>query len=174
MLWIISPPGLEDFFRWMRENFDPTITWRDLEAVREAWKGPLILKGILHPAEARAAIDHGVDGVIVSNHGGRQIDGAAASLDALPAVVEAVGGRMPVLIDGGIRRGTDVVRALALGAQACLIARPQLWGLAVAGEDGVAHILDIFRQEIDRTMGLCGITRITDIGPHILARRQGP
>ena len=106
--------------------------------------------------------------LIVSNHGGRQLDGAPATLDALPGVVEAVGGRIPVLLDGGVRRGVDVVKALALGADACLIGRPQLWGLAVAGEAGVAHVLDIFRREIDRVMGLCGVARIADIGQRII------
>ena len=112
----------------------------------------------------------GVDGVIVSNHGGRQLDGAPASLDALPAVVAAVR-RIPVLIDGGIRRGADVVKALALGAAACLIGRPQLWGLAVAGEAGVAHVLELLRQDIDLTMGLIGASRLGDLGQHCLRRQ---
>ena len=115
---------------------------------------------MLHPGEAAEAVEHGIDGIIVSNHGGRQLDGAAASLDALPAVVEAVGGRMPVLVDGGIRRGADVVKALALGAACCLIGRPQLWGLAVAGEAGVRHVLEIYRREIDRVMGLMGASSV--------------
>jgi L-lactate dehydrogenase (cytochrome)/(S)-mandelate dehydrogenase len=139
-----------------------------VDELRRIWTGPLILKGVLHPAEARAALDHGVDGLIVSNHGGRQLDGAPASVEVLPAIVEAVGDRIPVLLDGGVRRGADVVKAVALGARACLIGRPQLWGLAVAGEAGVAHVLDIYRREIDRVMGLCGVTRIADIGPDLL------
>ena len=158
----------------MASMLDPSLSWRDVEELRRIWRGPLILKGILHPDEARTALDYGVDAIVVSNHGGRQLDGAAAGFDALPAVVAAVDGRMPVLVDGGFRRGADVVKALALGARACLIARPQLWGLAVAGEAGVAHVLDIFRREIDRTMGLCGVTRVAEIGPDLLAplRRQ--
>ena len=155
----------------MASLLDPTMTWDDVDTLRRTWKGPLILKGILHPSEAKIAVDHGVDGVIVSNHGGRQLDGAAATVDALPAVVEAIGGRIPVLLDGGVRRGADVVKALALGAQACLIGRPQLWGVAVAGEDGVAHVLEIYRHEIDRVLGLCGLTRIADIGADLLFRR---
>ena len=147
---------------------DPSLSWRDVDELRRIWTGPLILKGVLHPAEARAALDHGVDGLIVSNHGGRQLDGAPASVEVLPAIVEAVGDRIPVLLDGGVRRGADVVKAVALGARACLIGRPQLWGLAVAGEAGVAHVLDIYRREIDRVMGLCGVTRIADIGPDLL------
>jgi L-lactate dehydrogenase (cytochrome) len=155
----------------MASLLDPAMSWADLDAVRSSWKGPLILKGVLHPAEARAAVDHGVDAVIVSNHGGRQLDGAPASLDALPAVAAAVAGRIPVLLDGGVRRGADVVKALALGAAACLVGRPQLWGLAVAGEAGVAHVLDIYRREIDRVMGLCGVSRLADIGPDLLFAR---
>ena len=147
---------------------DPSLSWKDVDELRRIWDGPLILKGVLHPAEARAALDHGVDGLIVSNHGGRQLEGAPASVEALPAISEAVGDRIPVLLDGGVRRGADVVKAVALGARACLIGRPQLWGLAVAGEAGVAHVLDIYRREIDRVMGLCGVTRIADIGPDLL------
>jgi L-lactate dehydrogenase (cytochrome)/(S)-mandelate dehydrogenase len=124
----------------MGAMLDPALSWREVDWLRGLWKGPFLLKGILHPAEAAEALKHGVDGLIVSNHGGRQLDGAIASLDALPTVVAAVEGRMPVLLDGGIRRGSDVVKALALGAAACLIARPQLFGLAVAGETGVARV----------------------------------
>ena len=140
----------------MGEILDPGLSWADVDWLRGIWNGPLILKGILHPAEAAEAVARGVDGIIVSNHGGRQLDGAAASLDALPAIVAAVDGRIPVLLDGGIRRGGDVVKALALGATCCLIARPQLWGLAVGGEAGVRHVLELFRREIDRVMGLMG------------------
>jgi L-lactate dehydrogenase (cytochrome) len=147
----------------MASLLDPSMSWRDVEELRRIWSGPLILKGILHPQEARTAVERGIDAVVVSNHGGRQLDGAAASIEALPGVVEAVDGRIPVLVDGGVRRGADVVKALALGARACLIGRPQLWGLAVAGEAGVAHILEIYRREIDRAMGLCGFSKIDAI-----------
>jgi isopentenyl diphosphate isomerase/L-lactate dehydrogenase-like FMN-dependent dehydrogenase len=150
---------------------DPSLSWRDVEWLRGMWKGPLLLKGILHPKEAAEAVARGVDGVIVSNHGGRQLDGAPGSLDALPGVVAAAGGRIPVLVDGGIRRGADVLKALALGASLCLIARPQLFGLAVAGEAGVARVLDILRREIDRAMGLLGVRTIAEIGPDFLMRR---
>ncbi len=155
----------------MGSLLDPGMSWKDVDEIRKAWKGPFILKGVLHPDEASKALDHGVDGVIVSNHGGRQLDGAAAGIDALPAVMDAVDGRMPVLVDGGIRRGGDMLRALALGAAACLIGRPQLWGLSVAGESGVAHVLEIYRRELDRAMGLCGVSTIAEIGPDIIARR---
>jgi L-lactate dehydrogenase (cytochrome)/(S)-mandelate dehydrogenase len=151
---------------------DPSMSWRDVEWLRAMWKGPLLLKGILHPREAAEAVARGVDGVIVSNHGGRQLDGAPAALDALPGVAAAAGGRIPVLVDGGIRRGADVVTALALGASLCLIARPQLFGLAVAGEAGVARVLDILRREIDRAMGLLGVRTIAELGPDYLMRRS--
>jgi isopentenyl diphosphate isomerase/L-lactate dehydrogenase-like FMN-dependent dehydrogenase len=143
---------------------DPAMNWRDVAWLRELWPGTLLLKGILHAAEAAKAVSQGVDGVIVSNHGGRQLDGAPASVEALPEVIAAVGGRIPVLIDGGIRRGADVVKAIALGASAVLIGRPHLWGLAVAGEAGVAHVIELYRREIDRVMGLMGVSRLADLG----------
>ena len=152
----------------MGSLLDPTMSWQDVDMLRQAWRGPLILKGILHPQEARAAIDHGVDGIVVSNHGGRQIDAAPAPIEALPVIAAAVGGRIPLLLDGGVRRGSDVVKAIALGADACLIGRPGLWGLAVAGEAGVAHVLELLRSEIDRVMGLCGVERIADINRDLL------
>jgi len=152
----------------MASLLDPSMSWKDVEDLRKIWSGPLILKGVLHPDEARIAAEHGIDGLIASNHGGRQLDGAPATIDALPAIVDSIGGRIPVLIDGGIRRGSDVVKALALGAKACLVGRPQLWGLAVAGEAGVTHMLSIYRQEIDRVMGLCGVTNIAAIDKTIL------
>jgi isopentenyl diphosphate isomerase/L-lactate dehydrogenase-like FMN-dependent dehydrogenase len=144
----------------MGSLLDPAMNWDDVAQLRSEWPGPLLLKGILHPDDARRAAALGVDGLIVSNHGGRQLDGASSALDALPAIVAAVDGGVPVLIDGGIRRGADVVKAVALGARAVLIARPQLWGLAVAGEAGVAHVLSILRSEIDRVMGLAGASNL--------------
>jgi isopentenyl diphosphate isomerase/L-lactate dehydrogenase-like FMN-dependent dehydrogenase len=150
---------------------DPSLSWRDVDWLRGLWKGPLLLKGVLHPREAAEAAARGVDGVIVSNHGGRQLDGAPATIDALPGIVAAVDRKIPVLVDGGVRRGADVVKALALGASACLIARPQLWGLAVAGEDGVAHVLETLRKEIDRAMGLMGAAKVAELGPDSLFRR---
>ncbi len=158
----------------MAHLLDPAMNWADVEAVRQHWRGPLLLKGVMHPAEAREAVQRGIDGVIVSNHGGRQLDGAAASVEALPGVVAAVAGRIPVLMDGGVRRGVDVVKALALGAAACLIGRPALWGVAVAGQEGVAHVLDIFRREIDRAMGLCGAARLAELGPDLFLRPPPP
>ncbi|MCB1376925.1 MAG: alpha-hydroxy-acid oxidizing protein, partial [Alphaproteobacteria bacterium] len=163
--------GIREIAGQMAARLDPGMSWQDVDALRSMWRGPLLLKGILSPLEAREAVARGIDGVIVSNHGGRQLDGAIAALDALPRIVEAVGGRIPILVDGGVRRGADVVKAIALGAAACLIARPQLWGLAMGGESGVAHVLDIFRQEIDRTMGLCGIKTISEITPSLISPR---
>ena len=149
---------------------DPGVQWSDIADVRAIWKGPLLLKGVLHPADAAEAVANGVDGMFVSNHGGRQLDGSAGALDALPAIAEAVAGRAAVLLDGGIRRGAHIVKALALGADCCSIGRPQFWGLTVAGEAGVAHVFDIFRHELDLTMGLCGLADIASIGPDVLAR----
>ena len=163
--------GIREIAGQLAARLDPGMSWADVDALRATWRGPLVLKGILSPAEAREAVERGVDGVIVSNHGGRQLDGAIAGLDALPRIAEAIGGRIPVLLDGGVRRGADVVKAIALGATACLIARPQLWGLAIGGEAGVAHVLEIFRREIDRTMGLCGVTKIGDISSALISPR---
>ena len=163
--------GILEIAGQLASRLDPGMSWKDVDALRSIWRGPLVLKGILSPSEAREAVERGVDGVIVSNHGGRQLDGAIASLDALPKIVEAIRGRIPVLVDGGVRRGADVVKAIALGATACLIARPQLWGLAMGGEAGVAHVLEIYRREIDRTMGLCGVTTIGEINPSLISPR---
>jgi L-lactate dehydrogenase (cytochrome)/(S)-mandelate dehydrogenase len=154
----------------MSSLLDPSLSWRDVDWIRDLWKGPFLLKGIMHPDEAREAQMRGIDGLIVSNHGGRQLDGVPATLDVLPLIVEAVDGKVPLLLDGGVRRGSDVVKALALGAKACLIGRPQLWGLAVGGEEGVTRVLDIFRREIDRVMGLLGVTRLDQLGPDIFFR----
>jgi 4-hydroxymandelate oxidase len=151
-------------------EFDPSITWEDLGWIREHAPGlPVLVKGILTAEDAMLAVEHGADGVIVSNHGGRQLDAAPAALDALPEVVEAVAGRAPVLVDGGVRRGTDVVTALALGAAAVLVARPICWGLAVAGEEGVADVLRILRAEVENTMALCGARDLAAIGPGLIA-----
>ncbi len=164
--------GIREIAGQLASRLDPGMSWADVDMLRSIWRGPLVLKGILSPSEAKEAVAHGVDGVIVSNHGGRQLDGAIAGLDALPQIVEAVNGRIPVLMDGGLRRGADVVKAIALGATACLIARPQLWGLAIGGEAGVAHVLDIYRREIDRTMGLCGIKTIGEINRALISPKH--
>jgi isopentenyl diphosphate isomerase/L-lactate dehydrogenase-like FMN-dependent dehydrogenase len=143
----------------------PSLRWEDLPFLRERTKLPILLKGILHPDDARRAVDAGIDGVIVSNHGGRQVDGAIATIEALPGVVEAVGGRIPVLMDSGVRGGADAFKALALGARAVLIGRPYVYGLAIAGEDGVRQVLQDFKADFDLTMGLAGCKAVSEIGP---------
>jgi isopentenyl diphosphate isomerase/L-lactate dehydrogenase-like FMN-dependent dehydrogenase len=159
--------SISAFGALMNEQLDPDVSWGDVERLRGQWRGPLLLKGVLHPGEAREAINRGADGIIVSNHGGRQLDGAVASIRALPGVVEAVGGRAPVLVDGGFRRGVDVVKALALGARAVLIGRPHLWGVACAGEDGVFWVLELLRREIDRALALGGWDGVAKLNPSI-------
>ena len=146
------------------------VTWDELAWIRERWTGPLAVKGILHPADAERAADLGADAVIVSNHGGRQLDGALASLDALPAVTDAVGDRIDVLLDGGIRRGSDVVKALCLGARAVLVGRPWIYGLATAGGAGVAAVLDVLRAELTVTLTLLGQTDLNHLNTSLLAR----
>ncbi len=150
-------------------NYDPSFDWNDLAAIRAHWPHKLIVKGIVHPDDARRAADIGVDAIVVSNHGGRQLDAGGATLDALQAVAAAVGERIDVLVDGGVRRGSDIVKALALGARAVLIGRPTLYGVCADGEAGAHRALDILADELRRTMQLCGITRISDIGPSLLA-----
>jgi L-lactate dehydrogenase (cytochrome)/(S)-mandelate dehydrogenase len=140
----------------MIEQLDPDIGWNDVDWLRRQWRGSLLIKGLLHPDEAREACARGADAVVVSNHGGRQLDGAVATARALPGIVDAVGGAIPVLVDGGFRRGVDVVKALALGARAVMLGRPHLWGVACAGEEGVLWVLELFRREIDRALALGG------------------
>jgi 4-hydroxymandelate oxidase len=147
---------------------DASITWKDIDWLRETMSKPLVCKGILHPEDARLAIAHGADALICSNHGGRNLDGSPASIDALPRVVAAAGGRVPVLLDGGIRRGTDILKAAALGAAAVLIGRPQIWGLAAGGADGVAHVVELLRRELEAAMALCGTVALADVGPGVI------
>jgi 4-hydroxymandelate oxidase len=144
-------------------DFDPTISWKDLAWIREVAPVPILLKGILTAEDARLAVEHGMDGIVVSNHGGRQLDSSPATLDALIEVREAVEDRLAVLVDGGVRRGTDVLKALALGAEAVMVGRPIAWGLAAAGEDGVAHVLEILRDEFDLAMGLSGCRSVSEV-----------
>ena len=155
---------------WLTMFGDPTKTWDDLVWLREQWDGPIVLKGVLHPDDARRAADAGMDGVVVSNHGGRQIDGEIASLDALPDVVAAVGDRMAVLFDSGIRTGSDVIKALALGADAVLVGRPYVYGLGLGGEEGVRHVLRSLLAELDLTMALSGASSVADLDPSVLRR----
>jgi L-lactate dehydrogenase (cytochrome) len=158
-----SPRSFAAFWNWIRSNFDPGATWADLEWLRANWSGPIVLKGILEPEDAVQAVRAGMDGLIVSNHGGRQLDDVISSIRALPRIVDAVEGRMPVLFDGGIRSGIDMLKALALGAQACLIGRPWAYALAAGGQAGVAHLLGMFRQELATALTLSGCSRLTDV-----------
>jgi isopentenyl diphosphate isomerase/L-lactate dehydrogenase-like FMN-dependent dehydrogenase len=159
-----------DVQRFIEIYSRPSLRWEDLPFLRERTKLPILLKGILHPDDARRAVDAGIDGVIVSNHGGRQVDGAIATIEALPGVVEAVGGSVPVLMDSGVRGGADAFKALALGARAVLIGRPYVYGLAIAGEDGVREVLQNFKADFDLTMGLAGCRSVAEIGPETLVR----
>ncbi|MEU2349022.1 alpha-hydroxy-acid oxidizing protein [Modestobacter sp. NPDC049651] len=149
----------------------PSITWADLAFLREHTRLPVVLKGVLHPDDARRAVDEGVDGLVVSTHGGRQVDRSIAALDALPGVVEVVGGRVPVLFDSGVRSGADVPVAVALGARAALLGRPFAFGLGVAGEDGVRQVVDNVIGEFDLSLGLAGLTSVDQLTPEVLVRR---
>ncbi len=163
-----SPAAASALAAQFSASTDPTVTWRDLGWLRSLSPLPIVLKGVLHPDDARRAADEGVDAVVVSNHGGRQLDGAIAALDALPAVAAATGGRLEVLMDGGIRRGTDVLVALALGARAVLLGRPVLWGLAVGGEAGAARVLSLLRAEVDLALALTGCTSPAEVTADLL------
>jgi len=154
---------------YANEMFDPSLGWADLEWLRRTSRLPILVKGISRGDDAREAIARGAAGVIVSNHGGRQLDTAAATAEVLPEVVEAVGGAGEVLVDGGIRRGTDVVKALAIGAKAVLLGRPILWGLAVGGEEGVLRVLEVMRAELDLAMALCGARSVSEITGDLIA-----
>jgi L-lactate dehydrogenase (cytochrome) len=155
--------------RYTNEQFDPTLDWDDMAWVREQWAGPMVVKGVLRADDARRAVDRGFDGVIVSNHGGRQLDHAVSSIGALPAVVDAVAGRLEVFLDGGVRRGTDVVKALALGARACLVGRPLLYGLGGGGQAGVARAIAILAAEVRVAMSLLGCSAVADLDRSWLA-----
>jgi lactate 2-monooxygenase len=148
---------------------NPSLTWDDLSQLREMTALPIVVKGIQHADDAREAVRRGLDGIVVSNHGGRQVDGAIASLDALPAIAEAAGDELAVLFDSGVRSGADVLKALALGADAVCLGRPYLWGLALGGQAGVEAVLKMVLAELDLTMALCGLTRLEEIGPELLA-----
>jgi len=158
----------DSFRRWIDTQFDPRVTWSDIQWLRGKWAGKLLLKGILDVDDARSAVAAGADGIVVSNHGGRQLDGVASTASMLPRIVGAVGERTEVLVDGGIRGGIDVFRALALGARGVLIGRPWVWALAAAGQPGLARLLAGFRAELRLAMALTGVRRINDIGPDCL------
>lgn len=155
---------------WARVFGNPTLTWKDLEFIKRQTSLPILLKGILHPEDAKLAVEHGVDGLVVSNHGGRQVDGAIAAIDALPDVVDAVEGKIPVLMDSGIRRGSDILKALALGAKAVLVGRPYMYGLALAGEEGVKQVLRNLIADFDLTLALSGKTSAAELCRDLLKK----
>jgi len=152
--------------KWMSEQDDPSLNWEDLRWIKQRFGGPLVVKGILHPEDARQAIAHGADAIVVSNHGGRQLDGAPSTIRVLPRIVDAVAGRCEIYLDSGVRSGHDMIKALALGARAVFIGRPFLYGLGVAGEAGVSRVLEIIRSEADSALGLIGETDIRALGAH--------
>jgi L-lactate dehydrogenase (cytochrome) len=156
--------------QWIRGQFDPALSWKDVEWIRSLWPGKLIIKGVLDVDDARTAAKTGADAIVVSNHGGRQLDGAPSSISALPGVAEAIGADTEILFDGGIRSGQDVVRALALGARACLIGRSYIYGLGAGGQAGVTKAIEVIRDELDVTMALCGVSRVRDIDRRVIAR----
>ncbi|RZS84580.1 alpha-hydroxy acid oxidase [Pigmentiphaga kullae] len=162
--------GINSLARWTARQFDPTLSWKDVEWIKQQWGGKLIMKGILDPEDARIAASCGADAIVVSNHGGRQLDGALSSIAALPAIVEAVGDRTEVLFDGGVRSGQDVLKALALGARGAMIGRAFLYGLGAMGRPGVDAALGIIQRELDVSMALTGTRTIDEIGPNILIR----
>jgi L-lactate dehydrogenase (cytochrome) len=160
--------GVTSLAQWTNSQFDPALNWRDVEWIKKTWPGKLIIKGILDVEDAKTAVKLGADAIVVSNHGGRQLDGAPSSISALPAVAQAVGSDTEVLFDGGIRTGADMMRALALGARACLIGRAYIYGLGAGGKAGVAKAIDILQKELSVVMALTGTTRVSDIGPQVL------
>ncbi|AXK81327.1 alpha-hydroxy-acid oxidizing protein [Pseudolabrys taiwanensis] len=168
-------PGMENvnsLAQWTNDQFDPALNWKDVAWIKSNWPGKLIIKGIMDPEDAKIALDVGADAIVVSNHGGRQLDGAPSSISALPKIVETVGSKTEVMFDGGIRTGADIMRALALGARSCLIGRAYVYGLGAGGQAGVAKAIEILRKEFDVTMALCGVSRIEDIGPQVIAPRE--
>ncbi|WP_428943879.1 FMN-dependent L-lactate dehydrogenase LldD [Pantoea sp. FN060301] len=158
-----KPTTLEDYIGWLGANFDPSISWKDLEWIREFWKGPMIIKGILDPQDAKDAVSFGADGIVVSNHGGRQLDGVLSSARALPAIADAVKGDIAILADSGIRTGLDVVRMIALGADSVLLGRAFVYALAAAGEAGVVNLLTLIEKEMRVAMTLTGAKSVADI-----------
>jgi L-lactate dehydrogenase (cytochrome) len=160
--------GVKSLAQWTASQFDPTLSWKDVEWIRSLWPGKLVLKGILDVEDAKIAAGSGADAIVVSNHGGRQLDGAPSSIAALPPIAEAVGDKIEVMFDGGVRSGQDVLRALALGAKSCMVGRAFLYGLGAAGQAGVARAIDILKSELDVSMALTGVTKIADVDRRIL------
>ena len=168
-----NPTGLADYIGWLGANFDPSISWKDLEWIRDFWDGPMVIKGILDPEDAKDAVKFGADGIVVSNHGGRQLDGVLSSARALPAIADAVKGELKILADSGIRTGLDVVRMLALGADGVMLGRAFVYALAAAGGAGVSNLLDLFEKEMRVAMVLTGAKSIAEISRDSLVRELG-
>jgi L-lactate dehydrogenase (cytochrome) len=166
--------SLFQFFDWVGANYDPRITWKDIDWLRDSWDGQLVLKGVLDPEDAAAAVGVGADGIVVSNHGGRQLDGATSTISALPGVAEAVDGRLTVLMDSGVRSGLDVLRALASGADGVLLGRAWAYALAAQGGRGVAQMLEGIRREMLVAMALLGRTDVADLDPSVLVQPGQP
>lgn len=168
--YVASAKNIQQFRAWIDAQFDPSVTWRDIEWLRREWPGTLIIKGILEAEDAEAAANAGAEGIVVSNHGGRQLDGAPSSISALPRIVDAVAGRVEILMDGGVHSGQDVVKAVALGARAVMIGRAWVYALAARGEGGVRHLLSQMQREIGVTLALTGLTAVRDASPDMLLR----
>ncbi|QIC60319.1 FMN-dependent L-lactate dehydrogenase LldD [Acinetobacter schindleri] len=165
-----KPTGLEDYIGWLGANFDPSISWKDLEWIRDYWDGPMVIKGILDPEDAKDAVRFGADGIVVSNHGGRQLDGVLSTTRALPPIADAVKGELKILVDSGIRNGLDVVRMLAMGADTCMLGRAFVYALGAAGRAGVSNLLDLIDKEMRVAMTLTGAKTIADITQDCLVR----
>jgi L-lactate dehydrogenase (cytochrome) len=170
--YVASAKNIQQFRSWIDSQFDPSVTWKDIEWLRQEWPGTLIIKGILEAEDACAAVDSGADGIVVSNHGGRQLDGAPSSISALPRIAEAVGGRLEIIMDGGVHSGQDVVKAIALGARAAMIGRAWVYALAARGEAGVRHLLSQMQREISVTLALTGLTSMSVVTPAMLVEER--
>ena len=169
--YVASAKNIQQFRSWIDSQFDPSVTWKDIEWLRQEWPGALVIKGVLEPEDAVAAVEAGAQGIVVSNHGGRQLDSAPSSISALPRVADAVGGRVDIFMDGGVHTGQDVVKALALGARSVMIGRAWVYALAARGEAGVRHILAQIQREIAVTLALTGITSVRDVGADVLLQQ---
>jgi L-lactate dehydrogenase (cytochrome) len=161
--------NINSLAQWTASQFDPTLSWKDVEWIKSIWPGKLILKGILDVDDAKIAVTTGADAISVSNHGGRQLDGAPSAISALPRVVDAVGSEIEVMFDSGVRTGADMMRALALGARSCIVGRSYIYGLGAGGQAGVARAIEILKKELDVTMALCGVSKVSDISRDVLA-----
>ena len=164
--------NINSLAQWTASQFDPTLNWKDVEWIKSIWPGKLILKGILDVDDAKIAVTTGADAISVSNHGGRQLDGAPSAISALPRVVVAVGSEIEVMFDSGVRTGADMMRALALGARSCIVGRSYIYGLGDGGQAGVARAIEILKKELDVTMALCGVSKVADSTRDVLAETE--